>query len=367
MTIAPGLAETVEAKAISALQQIGLLSSGTASLADKVYSLTGIAASAAAFETMAGTRDSTDDFTIGELAIAPPAVSPFLWGVAKRDAVLTLSGYAPSAAAKASVLALTTAAAGRVRIVDEMKVASGLAEGIDFPALVAFALGQVARLDEASAELRDTRFLLTGRAADFETATAVRQAISGLGSPLRGEADIALPPAELPAPVDIPDLAPELVAEPPVVLPVPDKATDTAQPVAAPAPVPAKPVVWPDCTSVITTALEGDRILFDYWKAEQRTEHVAVLDRLAAGLRRCNPATRVEVAGHTDIRNLSLSNQRLSEDRAGMIREALISRGIGGEMLVLKGYAAERPVVPNDSEANMALNRRVEFTVLVGP
>ncbi|WP_228279159.1 hypothetical protein, partial [Acinetobacter baumannii] len=30
---------------------------------------------------------------------------------------------------------------------------------------------------------------------------------------------------------------------------------------------------WPDCMVAISTALEGDRILFDYWKAEQRAEH----------------------------------------------------------------------------------------------
>ncbi|MBN8938883.1 MAG: OmpA family protein [Rhizobiales bacterium] len=374
MQVAEGLPEAVEAKAIAALGQIGQLASGTAAIADWVYSLAGVAATPAAFESIAKAQDPADGFSIGNLAIAPPAVSPFTWSATKREGVLTLSGFAPSAAAKATVLALATSAAGRARIVDEMQIASGLASGVDYAAVSGLALSQLARLSEGAARLSDRAFALAGRAPDFDTATAVRQAVAGL-TVVTTSSDITLPPAEVPAPVDMPPLAADLVAPPPPA-PVPSSpvlATSAPGAVAsgpaAPAAAVPQPAVrrWPDCMVAISTALEGDRILFDYWKAEQRAEHGKVLARLVAALERCDPALRIEVAGHTDIRNLTNGNQQLSVERAQVIREELIRRGIAAERLVVVGHAASQPVVPNDSEANMALNRRVEFAVLPRP
>ncbi|WP_296577817.1 OmpA family protein, partial [Phreatobacter sp.] len=136
---------------------------------------------------------------------------------------------------------------------------------------------------------------------------------------------------------------------------------------AAMPPPPAPAPVWlppPDCATIIQTALEGDRILFDYWKAEQRAEHGPVLDRLAAGIKRCGAGARIEVAGHTDSHNWTGQNQKLSEDRAGVMRAELVRRGVEASALVVVGHAANRPVAPNDSEEGRALNRRVEFHVL---
>lgn len=370
MQVAAGLPEAVEAKAIAALGQIGQLASGTAAITDRVYSLAGVAANPAAFDSIAKAQDPADGFSIGNLAIAPPAVSPFTWSATKREGVLTLSGFAPSAAAKATVLALATGAAGRARIVDEMQVASGLAPGVDYAAVSGLALGQLTRLREGTAQLTDRAFALAGRAPDFDTATAVRQAVSGLGAAVTARSDITLPPAELPAPVEVPPLAADLTPPPAPPAPSPPVLATSASGVGPGSPPPPaavpQPAVqrWPDCMVAISTALEGDRILFDYWKAEQRAEHGQVLDRLVAALGRCDPALRIEVAGHTDIRNLTNGNQLLSEERAQVIRDELVRRGIAAERLVVVGHAASRPVVPNDSEANMALNRRVEFAVL---
>ncbi|QCI63826.1 OmpA family protein [Phreatobacter stygius] len=386
MTVAAGLPEVVEAKAIAALGQISQLANGTAAIADRVYSLTGVASTPVAFDTIARAQDPADGFSIGSLAIAPPAVSPFTWSAAKREGVLTLSGFAPSAAAKATVLAQATAVAGRARIVDEMRIASGLAAGVDYGGVTGSALGQLAKLTEGTARLSDSAFALAGQAPSFEIASGVRQAVASLAAPLTASSDITLPPAEIPAPAEEPPLAADLSPPPPpppappspvvapspagvgTAAPAPGSAmsgapVSTAGPMAATTPPPA-PRPWPDCMSLISTALEGDRILFDYWKAEQRAEHAPVLDRLVAALGRCDPAVRVEVAGHTDIRNLTNSNQQLSEDRAVVIRGELMRRGIAADRLVVVGHAASRPVVPNDNEANMALNRRVEFAVL---
>jgi len=41
--------------------------------------------------------------------------------------------------------------------------------------------------------------------------------------------------------------------------------------------------------------------------------------------------------------------------------KALVARGIAPDRLRAKGYGMNRPIVPNDTEQNRALNRRVQF------
>jgi OOP family OmpA-OmpF porin len=132
-----------------------------------------------------------------------------------------------------------------------------------------------------------------------------------------------------------------------------------------PPPVDPAPVYLPrpDCSAILQTALEGDRILFDYWKAEQRAEHAAVLDRLADALKRCAADERIEVAGHADIHNRTNQNQKLSEDRAEIMKAELVRRGVPAGMLDVVGYAETRPIAPSHSDESRALNRRVEFHV----
>lgn len=424
MTVAVGLPAGLEAKAVAALKQLQGLASGTAAVEGSTYSFTGTAADQAAFGSLAAAvRGANDGYAIGELAVEPPVVSPFTWSARKSDGTLTLSGFAPSEAARAAIAALAGRLAGGGRVVDEMRLASGVPGRIDFGALSTAALTALARLSEGSVQMSGNRLTLAGRTSDPEVAAAVRQALAAIGAPVLAVTDIVVPPPPPPPPVVVPQSAPAAAPAPapqleaavppvrqldlpPLVLaplpafPVPPAAapagdasapsgppvaassviapSSASSPPAAPTPVEARPagsmpplpepaplvLPPPDCTTVIQMALEGDRILFDYWKAEQRAEHGRVLDRLAAAIRRCAPGERIEIAGHADIHNYTNQNQKLSEDRAALMRGELLQRGIPADVLVLRGYAASRPVADNGTEEGRALNRRVEFHVL---
>lgn len=71
----------------------------------------------------------------------------------------------------------------------------------------------------------------------------------------------------------------------------------------------------------------------------------------------------VLVEGHTDIRASEAYNLDLSRRRAGSVMRFLVEHGIDPARLHYEGFGRGRPLAPNDSEAGMALNRRVEFTI----
>ena len=78
------------------------------------------------------------------------------------------------------------------------------------------------------------------------------------------------------------------------------------------------------------------------------------------------------VVGHTDnqlvsnpatIRNGHKDNWYLSVHRAIGVSKELQKQGIAPARIEVAGYADQRPLVPNDSEANKAKNRRVEILI----
>jgi len=79
----------------------------------------------------------------------------------------------------------------------------------------------------------------------------------------------------------------------------------------------------------------------------------------------------IAVAGHTDNIPINTSRYRsnweLSTSRAtSVVHELLKYNTIPPERFVLEGYADTRPLAPNDSIENRAINRRVEIVVLKG-
>ena len=77
-----------------------------------------------------------------------------------------------------------------------------------------------------------------------------------------------------------------------------------------------------------------------------------------------HPEITVELAGHTDNVGSDAYNLRLSKERAEVVRQALIDKGIASERLTAKGYGATKPITSNDTEEHRAMNRRTEMIVL---
>jgi outer membrane protein OmpA-like peptidoglycan-associated protein len=77
-----------------------------------------------------------------------------------------------------------------------------------------------------------------------------------------------------------------------------------------------------------------------------------------------NPTLRVEVAAHTDDIGSDTYNLNLSQKRARSVMDYLLHNKINVDRFVAKGYGESQAKVPNDSEGNRAINRRVELKIL---
>ena len=86
----------------------------------------------------------------------------------------------------------------------------------------------------------------------------------------------------------------------------------------------------------------------------------------ASGYMKKLPATSViEVGGHTDNRGTDENNQKLSNNRAKAVREALVTKfGVTASMLTEKGYGEAKPKATNDTDDGQFQNRRIEYTVI---
>ena len=76
-----------------------------------------------------------------------------------------------------------------------------------------------------------------------------------------------------------------------------------------------------------------------------------------------HPELDVELAGHTDNVGSDAYNFKLSQERAEVVRQALIDKGVASERLTAKGYGSTKPRYPNDTDEHRALNRRTEMIV----
>jgi outer membrane protein OmpA-like peptidoglycan-associated protein len=102
---------------------------------------------------------------------------------------------------------------------------------------------------------------------------------------------------------------------------------------------------------------------FDFNKATIKPDSDSLLTEVAKVMMDHPEIKRVRVEGHTDNKGAAAYNQKLSQQRADSVIKWLNSHGIAPERLVAKGMGLSTPLVPNDSEANRALNRRVEFHI----
>ncbi|MGB7549054.1 MAG: OmpA family protein [Terracidiphilus sp.] len=82
-----------------------------------------------------------------------------------------------------------------------------------------------------------------------------------------------------------------------------------------------------------------------------------------AGILISYPGLNIEVGGYTDNVGGDEMNQKLSENRAGAVRDYLVAQGVATNSVTAKGFGNTLPVASNDNSAGRQKNRRVELVV----
>ncbi len=109
--------------------------------------------------------------------------------------------------------------------------------------------------------------------------------------------------------------------------------------------------------------LQLRNIQFEYASHELTESSNDALEALAQ-LMLINPTLRIELSAHTDDQGSDRYNDRLSSLRGEAVANWLVQHGIDSKRMEAKGYGKRKPLVPNDSDENRALNRRVEIKVI---
>lgn len=94
-------------------------------------------------------------------------------------------------------------------------------------------------------------------------------------------------------------------------------------------------------------------------------EALSTLDKLAEVLAKY-PDTDLLIEGHTSDNgdpNNTEPNLELSRKRAQAVSDYLASHKVASSRITTKWYGKSQPKYPNDTEANRALNRRVEVAI----
>ena len=110
--------------------------------------------------------------------------------------------------------------------------------------------------------------------------------------------------------------------------------------------------------------LDTLHIIFDSGSAKIKKVYYPRIKKVAEILK-ANPSLKIEIDGYTDDRGSKNYNLVLSKRRADAVKEVLVKKfHIKADRIVTKGYGEEYPLVPNTTETNRAINRRVEIVAL---
>ncbi|MDP9050900.1 MAG: OmpA family protein [Acidobacteriota bacterium] len=103
-------------------------------------------------------------------------------------------------------------------------------------------------------------------------------------------------------------------------------------------------------------------VLFDTGKYTLKPTTQISLAKVA-GILQAYPGLKVQVEGFTDSVGSDELNQKLSENRAGAVKDFLISQGVSSGNITSQGFGKNNPVADNGTSSGRAQNRRVNMVV----
>jgi len=333
----------------SGLKAVADLGAGHAHIQDRSLNVTAETSDRAMPDYIAETlhRNVPGSYqTSADISYVPPPAPPAYLTTVKYDGLrVVIEGVVPDLATKAKFLTRLKPLFPDRDFDDRTTVQQGAPAG--WYDAMASGIGPLSSLGSGQLTLRDRNLYLSGTGEDQRILAAARQRIAvGLPKGYGGK-DIltyVAPPA--------PD--PKLLA----------KRQDESKYDVGKLMRQANNLSPPECQAVLNSLLRG-KAFFGSGRADLDSRSAQALNPLLSVAKRC-PNTRVEISGHTDSDGSAAFNQRLSERRAENVVKYLSGKGISFSRLTGVGYGETEPIAPNDTPANKAKNRRIEFIVTPG-
>mgnify|MGYP000278840117 CR=1 FL=1 len=169
---------------------------------------------------------------------------------------------------------------------------------------------------------------------------------------------VAPPPAPEPVPVPVP---------PPAPAPVDTDGDGVTDDIDQCPNSPAGVVVdEKGCPKEVVEDLKMElRVFFDVNKSNIKDQYKPEIAKVAEKLKEF-PTANAKLEGHTDNTGPRKLNERLSLARANAVKTMLTNEyGIAAERMSTEGFAADRPIAPNNTAEGRAMNRRV-YAVITG-
>lgn len=377
LQIGAGAPEGWQTCVMAAVNGLGRLGGGVASLSDRRLEIVGQTDNEQLVDAIPGevraaaNRACDPDVRITLLTMTEPSLN---WRAAHDGAgQVVLEGEVTDAAAKASLLAAAAKMFAGARIVDRMTVVDKRSER--WTRLAELGLGSMAKLRKGEAVIAADELLVRGEARDTGVVSAVKGNLARDVPKGYRQRDIievrsdAMIWAEQEAQkkAQAKQAAEEAEAARKREEAEAAKRAEAAQKqqkqeVAA---VAARQREEADkCQTAMRSVASEGVIQFQRASFDLDPRSLPTLDRLAKVANQC-PSAKIEIEGHTDAEGTPERNARLSQRRAEAVVGYLARVGVAADRLTAVGYGETRPVAPNDTAQNRAKNRRIEFSVRI--
>ncbi len=106
----------------------------------------------------------------------------------------------------------------------------------------------------------------------------------------------------------------------------------------------------------------GD-VLFETGETDLREEAMASLVEVV-DLLQSEPDKNIRIEGHTDSTGDSVTNLKISKQRANAVLKALVSLGVDADRVTAAGMGQDFPIASNETDEGRRQNRRVDVILL---
>ena len=105
----------------------------------------------------------------------------------------------------------------------------------------------------------------------------------------------------------------------------------------------------------------GENVLFATGSADIQAGAKGKLDNVINSIKAHYAGAHVGVYGFTDATGSASANQDLSQKRAAAVKDYIVSKGMDGGMVEVRGMGETAPVATNSTDAGKQANRRVQI------